>query len=85
MRILIMTPHLALTYPNHCPTSCRTNSHFVPINVRRHTIMNQSSAPAFRARGTRFVYLFGLSLCTNIFFDQLRMRLYGGAYNPVKP
>ena len=25
----ILTPHLALTYPNHCPTSCRTNSHFV--------------------------------------------------------
>ena len=28
-RMHILTPHLALTYPNHCPTSCRTNSHFV--------------------------------------------------------
>jgi len=28
----IMTLHLALTYPNHCPTSRRTNSHFVHIN-----------------------------------------------------
>jgi len=27
-RMRILTPHLALTYPNHCPTSCRTNSHF---------------------------------------------------------
>ena len=25
----ILTPHLAQTYPNHSPTSCRTNSHFV--------------------------------------------------------
>ena len=24
----ILTLHLALTYPNHCPTSCRTNNHF---------------------------------------------------------
>jgi len=27
-RMRILRPHLALTYPNHCPTSCRTNSHF---------------------------------------------------------
>ena len=31
-RMRILTPHLALTYPNHCPTSCRTNSHFVHEN-----------------------------------------------------
>jgi len=31
----ILTPHPAITYHNHCPTSCRTNGHFGPMASSR--------------------------------------------------
>ena len=37
----ILTPHLALTYPNHCPTFCRTDNHFA--NTTRKWISNISA------------------------------------------
>ena len=30
-----------ITYPNHCPTSCRTKNHFVSIIGWRHYFLNR--------------------------------------------